>query len=116
MRLLSLRAAVAVAVTIVVTAPAWAEGDAVKGRDIYVKKGCWSCHGYNGQGAVSGPKIAPDPMPLDALIAFLRNAASTRMPPYDATGLPDAEIADIHAYLVSLPKPADWRSLPLLQP
>ncbi len=89
--------------------------DAKKGREIYVLKGCWGCHGYDGQGGVTGPKIAPEPMALESLIAFLRNADKTRMPPYDAKGLPDAEVGHIHAYLTSLPKPADWKTIPLLK-
>lgn len=92
-----------------------AKGDIGKGRELYIKTGCWTCHGYNGQGGVTGPKIAPDPMPLEALITFLRKADSTRMPPYDAKGLPDADIGHIHAYLVSLPKPVDWKTIPLLK-
>ncbi len=89
--------------------------DAGKGRRIFVEKGCWACHGYSGQGGVAGPRIAPEPMPLEALIPFLRNASSTRMPPYDARSLPDTEVRQIHAWLASLPQPADWRTIPLLQ-
>jgi len=54
-------------------------------------------------------------MPLEALITFLRNADKTQMPPYDAKGLPDAEVRDIHAYLASQPKGADWKTIPLLK-
>ena len=32
----------------------------------------WSCHGYEGQGAVTGPKLAPDPLPKEAFVAFTR--------------------------------------------
>lgn len=90
-------------------------GDAKNGRDIYVKVGCWGCHGYDGQGGVTGPRIAPDPMPADALIAFLRGAASSRMPPYDAKGLPDPDVHHIRAYLATIPKPGDWKQNPLLK-
>lgn len=90
-------------------------GDAKKGRDIYVKVGCWGCHGYQGQGGVAGPKIAPDPMPAEALLAYLRNASATRMPPYDANGLPDADVMHIRTYLASVPKTGDWKSVPLLK-
>lgn len=100
---------------------AWSDAshaaDPKRGREIFVKTGCWGCHGYNGQGAtsVAAPKLAPDPMPLEAMISFLRNADRTQMPPYDAKGLPDADVADIHAYLAAQPKPADWKSIPLLK-
>ncbi len=90
-------------------------GDAKKGREIYQKVGCWGCHGTEGQGALTGPKIAPDPMPTEALIAYLRNASATRMPPYDAVGLPDGDVAHIRAYLATIPKTGDWKSNPLLK-
>jgi mono/diheme cytochrome c family protein len=90
--------------------------DVARGKELYVKTGCWGCHGYAGQGGVAGPKIAPEPMPLEALITFLRKADATRMPPYNAVELPDKDVADIHAYMASLPKPADWRTIPLLRP
>jgi mono/diheme cytochrome c family protein len=103
-------------VAMISTAGGVAAADAVRGKELYVKTGCWGCHGYAGQGGVAGPKIAPDPMPLEALITFLRKADATRMPPYNAVELPDKDVADIHAYMASLPKPADWRTIPLLRP
>jgi len=36
------------------------------------------------------------------------------MPPYKEEILPNADLNEIHAYLVSLPKPADPKSVPLL--
>src|SRR2546430_13714370 len=52
-----------------------AAGSAEKGKTAYVKHGCWQCHGFVGQGGVTGPKLAPNPMPPEALSAFVRNAA-----------------------------------------
>ncbi len=86
---------------------------AENGKTAYVKHGCWQCHGFVAQGGVTGPKLAPGPMPLEALTAFLRSS-NRAMPPYREAILPDADIADIHAYLQSLPKPADPKSIPLL--
>lgn len=83
------------------------------GKTAYVKHGCWQCHGFLGQGGVAGPKIAPDPIPLEALVAFLRSSNRT-MPPYREAILSNADIADIHAYLASLPKPADPKTITLL--
>ncbi len=91
-------------------------GDAKQGKEIFIKNGCFGCHGFDGQGGNAGPKIAPDPMPADALTTFLRNAAATRMPPYDAKGLPDADVVHIRAYLASIAKTGDWKKVPLLQP
>lgn len=93
---------------------ALAAGDAAKGKQAYMKYGCWQCHGTLGQGSpVTGPKLAPDPMPLEAMSSFIRESRRT-MPPYKEAVLPNADLADIHAYLLSIPKPADYKTIPLL--
>jgi ubiquinol-cytochrome c reductase cytochrome c subunit len=93
---------------------ALAAGDVAKGKDSYMKYGCWQCHGMVGQGSpVTGPKLAPEPMPLEAMSSFIRNSRRT-MPPYRVEVLPDADLADIHAYLSAVPKPADYKTIPLL--
>jgi ubiquinol-cytochrome c reductase cytochrome c subunit len=92
-----------------------AAGSAEKGKSAYVKHGCWQCHGFMGQGGVTGPKLAPNPMALDALSAFVRNTRGA-MPPYQSAILSEADLADIHAYLQSLPKAPDYKSIPLLNP
>ncbi len=88
-------------------------GNAVRGKTAYVKNGCWQCHGFVGQGGIAGPKLAPEPLPLAALSAFVRNSRGP-MPPYMEAVLPNEELADIHAYLQSIPKAADYKSIPLL--
>lgn len=109
--LLALAGGIAVAGTV-----ALAAGDAKKGREIYVKVGCWGCHGYNGQGGSTGPRIAPDPLPPEALASFIRNADKTQMPPYAEKNLSNQDVEHIHAWLASQPKAKDWKSIPLLQP
>jgi len=117
MRLIRLFAPVArltLAAVLVVSQGAALAASAEKGKAAYVKSGCWQCHGYVGQGGgPTGPKLAPDPMPLAALSAFLRHT-NGRMPPYPEAVLSNADLADIHAYLLSIPKPADYKSIPLL--
>jgi ubiquinol-cytochrome c reductase cytochrome c subunit len=66
-----------------------------------------------GQGGVTGPKLAPDPLPLEAISAFIRNS-NRAMPPYREAVLPNEDLADIHAYLSSIPKAPDYKSIPLL--
>ena len=93
---------------------ALAAGDAAKGKQNFMKYGCWQCHGTMGQGSpVSGPKLAPDPIPLEAMSSFIRNSRRA-MPPYRVEVLPEGDLADIHAYLSSVPKPADYKTIPLL--
>ncbi|MCC6778931.1 MAG: cytochrome c [Hyphomicrobiales bacterium] len=86
---------------------------AEKGKDAFVKYGCWGCHGFQAQGGVAGPKLAPEPMPYEAFSAFVRTTNRT-MPPYMEPVLPNEELADIHAYLQTIPKPKDYKSIPLL--
>ena len=84
------------------------------GKAVYMQKGCWDCHGTQGQGAVTGPRLAPDPMPFETLSAFVRST-SRAMPPYREAVLSDADLADIYAYLQSIPKATPAKDIPLLQ-
>ena len=93
----------------------WASASASeKGKQLFVKHGCWQCHGFVGQGGIAGPRLAPDPMPLEAMSNFIRNS-SRAMPPYREAILSNADLSEIHAYLVSVPKAPDPQSIPLLK-
>ena len=83
------------------------------GKKVYMAVGCWQCHGTVGQGSVTGPKIGPDPLPYDTFVSFVRTT-SRAMPSYREAVLSNSDLADIHAYLASVPKPADYKSIPLL--
>ena len=87
--------------------------DAAKGKAAYMKNGCWQCHGEVGQGGAAGKPLAPKPMPLEAFNVFVRNS-NGQMPPYPKEILSDADLADIHAYLMSIAAGKDYRSIPLL--
>jgi mono/diheme cytochrome c family protein len=91
---------------------AWA-ASAEKGKTAFVQHGCWQCHGFQGQGGVTGPKLAPEPLPLETFTAFVRTSNRT-MPPYMEAILSNEDLADIHAYLETLPKAPDPKSIPLL--
>jgi mono/diheme cytochrome c family protein len=95
--------------------PAAAEPSAANGRILFTAVGCYSCHGYQGQGGAAGPRIAPEPLPYEGLAAFVRTT-SREMPPYSEKILSDANLADIYAYLQSVPRPPDVKSVPLLNP
>jgi len=91
---------------------------AEKGKAAFTKFGCWQCHGFQGQGSVAtsnGKILAPDPLPWDTFSAFVRTS-NTNMPPFTAKVVSDEDLADIYAYLQSIPKPADYKSIPLLNP
>jgi len=105
----------ALVATLVVANTAHAAGSAEKGKTAFVKHGCWQCHGYVGQGGVTGPRLAQTQLSVEALGAFVRNTRGG-MPPYQKAILSDADIADIHAYLQSVPKAPDYKTIPLLNP
>ena len=90
-----------------------AAASADNGKRAYMRVGCYQCHGTQGQGGVAGPRIAPDPMPFETLSSFVRTT-SRQMPPFRQAVLSDADLADIYAYLQSIPKPPDVKSLPQL--
>jgi mono/diheme cytochrome c family protein len=91
---------------------------AENGKIAFVKHGCWQCHGFEGQGSVAtsnGKVLAPDPMPFETFEAFVRST-NRAMPPYREAILSNADLADIYAYLQSIPKSQDVNSIPLLKP
>ena len=89
-------------------------GDPKAGETAYMKLGCYSCHGVWGQGTWrDGPRVVP-PMPYEAMVQQLRTPRY-EMPPYVASTLSDKSIADIHAYLRSVPKPVDPGVIKALQ-
>ena len=81
-----------------------------------MKFGCWQCHGTEGQGSSitsAGKVLAPDPMPLETFIALVRTS-DRAMPPYSEKVLSNEDLTDMHAYLASIPKGKDYKSIPLL--
>ena len=90
------------------------QGDAAKGKANFDRVGCYQCHGFRGQGGREGKRIA-DPVPLawPAFQAWVRTTSGD-MPPYTPKVLSDQELIDIYAYLQSVPKAPDYKSIPLL--
>jgi mono/diheme cytochrome c family protein len=94
---------------------ALADGSAEKGKVTIVKHGCFQCHGTWGQGSVitSGGKVLTDTqLPFESFKAFVRTT-NRAMPPYSEKILSDDDLADIYAYITSLPK-FDYKKIPLL--
>jgi mono/diheme cytochrome c family protein len=88
-----------------------AVGNASNGRDLYIKYSCYACHGYSGQNG-PGTRLVPTRMALPAFIAYIRNPR--QMPAYTAKVVPDAELADIWAYLQTLPGSPSAKDVPPL--
>jgi ubiquinol-cytochrome c reductase cytochrome c subunit len=94
------------------TAPA---GNAQNGRKAFASNGCYECHGYEAQGATpTGPRLGPRPLAFAAFSKYVRQPTG-QMPPYTAKALPDATLADIYAFLQSLPAPKPVDTIPLLK-
>jgi mono/diheme cytochrome c family protein len=90
-------------------------GNAENGKRIFAKNGCYECHGREGQGSnMTGPRIAPDPVPFDVLSRYVRKPTG-EMPPYTAKVVSDQELADIYAFLQSRPHPPAAKNNPLLK-
>jgi ubiquinol-cytochrome c reductase cytochrome c subunit len=89
-------------------------GDVAKGQAVLQRTGCWQCHGHQGQGGREGPRIAsPVPMNWQVLSTFVRTTKGD-MPPYTEKVLSNQELADIYAYLRSIPPAPEFRAIPLL--
>jgi mono/diheme cytochrome c family protein len=90
--------------------------DVEHGRQLFMKNGCYSCHGTVGQGGErsAGPRITPIAMPVDAFKTFVRNPPEA-MPRFDERFVSDADLEAIHRYLASLPKGRSAKEITLLQ-
>jgi mono/diheme cytochrome c family protein len=95
------------------TAPAAPAGNAENGKRLFTNYGCYQCHGREAQGGAGGPRIGPNPIPFAAFSRYIRQPGG-QMPPYTDKVVSDAELADIHAFLRSLPQPRPAREIPLL--
>ena len=94
--------------------PAAAAGNAEAGKKLFVSYGCYQCHGYEAQGSnATGPRLGPRPIAFTAFSRYVRQPTG-QMPPYTAKVVSDAELADIRAYLASIPDPTPAKDIPLL--
>jgi mono/diheme cytochrome c family protein len=90
-------------------------GNAQNGRKIFVNDGCYECHGREGQGATQtgAARIGPPQLSFEAFLSYVRKPA-VQMPPYSTKAVPDQDLADIYAFLKSIPMPPKGKDIPLL--
>jgi mono/diheme cytochrome c family protein len=86
--------------------------DAKHGKELFLSYSCYSCHSFDGHGG-AGARLVPMPLNQAAFTAFVRNAG--RMPSYSSKVLSDEKLADIYAYIKSLPTSPDAKNIPLIQ-
>jgi ubiquinol-cytochrome c reductase cytochrome c subunit len=90
-------------------------GNAQNGRKLFASNGCYECHGYEAQGATpTGPRLGPRPLAFAAFSKYVRQPTG-QMPPYSNKIVTDAALADIYAFLQSLPAPKGAETIPLLK-
>ena len=58
-------------------------------------------------------ELASQGIGYPAFVSQLRHPVN-EMPPYAQSAMPDQQVADIFAFVSSLPKPADVKTIPLL--
>ena len=93
---------------------ALAQGNADTGKRLFLKNGCYQCHGYGGQGGAAGARLAQTKLTLPAFTAYVRSPAPGGMPPYRPKIMTDQELADVFTYIKTFPEPPPLSSIPLL--
>lgn len=89
-------------------------GDATRGKAAFMSYGCYECHGTVGQGNFgAGARIAPHPPPWATVSSYVRRPRGD-MPSFSLKILSDATLADIYAYLMSIPAGKPGSQIPLL--
>jgi mono/diheme cytochrome c family protein len=88
-------------------------GDAIEGKRLYLAVGCFTCHGRSGQGgAMNGPApvLAKTQMPFEGFKGQLRSPVND-MPAYSEKVMTDKQVADIYAFVESLPGPRSTKDM-----
>ena len=115
-----MRTLVTLGLTIIVTTAILAQtqppaGGAKNGKKLFAADGCYQCHGYEAQGATpTGPRLGPRPIAFAQFQKYVRNPTG-QMPPYTVKSIPEKDLADIYAFLQSLPVPPSAESVGILK-
>jgi mono/diheme cytochrome c family protein len=97
------------------TAPAQTKpGDSENGKRLFMRNGCYQCHGTVGQGGLAGPRLAQTKLTLAGFTVYVRNPRPGNMPPYRTKVMTDQELSDVYAYIQSVPPPVPLANIPIL--
>ena len=91
-------------------------GNTENGEQLFTEYTCAGCHGYTGETGL-GTRLNPPRMRQARFIQYLRNPTDPeRMPPYQEPEVSNQNLADIYAFLESLPSQSPAiEDIPLLQ-
>lgn len=88
-------------------------GDPEAGQVRFMRVGCYECHGTVGQGG-AGMRLVPLPLPWIGFQIYVRRPGG-QMPAYSDKVLGDADLADIYAYLKSIPEGPRAKDIALIE-
>lgn len=96
-------------------ADALAPGNPQNGQRFFHDYGCYQCHGMQGQGSTQtgGSRIGPPQIDFSAFLSYVRQPTN-QMPPYTSKAVPDSQMADIFAFLKTIPLAPPSKNIPLL--
>lgn len=79
---------------------------AATGKRIFLAKSCRICHGSEGTGTAAAPSLVGigSKYSEEKIADLIRHPATSRMPPFSATALSDADLKAVIAYLETLKK------------
>jgi mono/diheme cytochrome c family protein len=90
-------------------------GNIQNGKKLFTSYGCFECHGHQAEGtSVGGPRLGPNPMSFPAFTKYVRQPTG-QMPPFTIKVTSDVDLADIYAFLQSLPQPVKAETIPALK-
>jgi len=90
-------------------------GNVENGKQLFLRNGCYQCHGTVGQGGLAGARLAQTKLTLEYFTKYVRNPAPGNMPPYRIKVMSDQELADVFAYVQSVPPPVPAADIPILK-
>lgn len=91
------------------------KGDSAKGKQYFNSYTCYGCHGFSAQNGPGRNRLNPMKMSQGGFIGLVRKPTINQMPSYSAKVITDQQLADIWAYLKTLPDAPAAKDIPLLQ-
>ncbi len=83
-----------------------------RGKELFLSYICYSCHSFDGHGG-AGARLVPMPLNQAGFIGFLRNAGL--MTSFGPKVISGEQLADIYAYIKTLPTSPAAKNIPLIQ-